>query len=273
MSSRLGTSAAALIVAFGLLGSVDAANAQGRGADGRFETRTSAHFTLHQDVDLDESGGFHGSRRFEQEVLGELERAHDALEQMLGLRPPRRLDVVVDDPGLFDQRFAALFRFRAAGFYSGVIRVRGDTQLTVDLARTLHHELVHAAFDAVAPSLILPAWINEGTAEWFEARAAGKRGVSQREHAALRYWAANGALLPLATLSQPSFSRMHAQHAQIAYVQSYAMLYHLVRSGGERSLPRFLDELLRSRDLGRALKRVYRMDLRELEAGFFGELR
>lgn len=249
------------------------AGAEGRGADGRFETRTSAHFTLHQDVDLDESGGFHGSRRFEQEVLGELERAYDALEQILGLRPPRRLDVVVDDAGLFDQRFAPLFRFRAAGFYSGVIRVRGDTQLTVGLARVLHHELVHAAFDAVAPSLILPAWINEGTAEWFEARAAGKRGLSQRERAALEYWGANNVLLPLAALSQPSFSRMSAPQAPIAYVQSYAMLDYLARSGGERSLPRFLDELLRSRNLDRALKRVYRTDVRELEAGVLGELR
>jgi len=273
MASRSGPLAAALIVAFGLLGSADRASAQGRGADGRFETRTSAHFALHQDVDIDEYGGFHGSRRFEQEVLGELERAYDSLEQMLGMRPSRRLDIIIDDPGLFDQRFAALFRFRAAGFYSGVIRVRGDTQLTVDLARVLHHELVHAAFDAVAPSLILPAWINEGTAEWFEARAAGKRGLSQREHAALRYWAANGGLLTLAALSQPTFSRMSGPEAQVAYVQSYAMIDYLVRKGGERNLPRFLDELLRSRNLDRALKRVYRMDLRGLEAGLLGELR
>ncbi len=267
---RVGLAALTALVALGL---ATGATAQNRGADGRFDTRTSAHFTLHQDVDLDESGGFHGSRRFEQEVLGELERAYVALEQRLGLRPPRRLDVVVDDPGLFDQRFAALFRFRAAGFYSGVIRVRGDTGLTVDLARVLHHELVHAAFDAVAPTMTLPGWLNEGTAEWFEARAAGKRSLSQRERAALEYWGAHNALMPLAALSPPSFSRMSAPQAQVAYVQSYAMLDYLARSGGERNLPRFFDELLRSRDLGRALTRVYRLDPRELEAGVLGELR
>ena len=42
-------------------------------ADGRFEHRDSFHFTLFQDVDIDQSGGFYGSRRFEQQLLAELE--------------------------------------------------------------------------------------------------------------------------------------------------------------------------------------------------------
>ena len=50
------------------------------------------------------------------------------------------------------------------------------------------------------------------------------------------------------------------------------MIDYLVRSGGERSLPRFFDELIRSRDLNRALQRVYRVDVRELETRFLGEL-
>jgi hypothetical protein len=250
-----------------------AARAGSGGADGRFDTRSSAHFLLHQDVNLAESGGFYGSRRFEQEVLGELERAYASLDQILGLRPPRRLDVIIDDPGLFDQQFGPLFRFRAAGFYAGLIRVRGDVGLTDALARTLHHELVHAAYDAAAPSLVLPAWLNEGSAEWFEWRTAGKRGLSQYERAALVYWASQNALLPLDVLSQPTFARLPGDAARVAYIQSYGMVDFLMRKQGERSLPRFVDELLRSRDLSRALQRVYRLDLGELEARFIAELR
>jgi hypothetical protein len=246
--------------------------AQGRGADGRFETRTSAHFTLHQDVDIDESGGFYGSRRFEELVLDELERAYDSLDAWLGLRLPRRLDVVVDDPTLFDQQFAPLFRFRAAGFYSGIIRVRGDTRLSPDLARTLHHELLHAALDAAAPSLVLPAWVNEGSAEWFEGRSIGWRGLPDRGRAMLRQLYGQQALLPLDVLSLPNFARLDARSAPVAYLQSYGMIDYLVRSAGDRGLARFLDELLRTRDLGRALQRVYRMDLRTLEARFLAEL-
>ena len=269
---KSGWRALAALVAVWVGAAAPAADARGRGADGRFERRTSAHFTLHQDVDIDEAGGFNGSRRFEDEVLGELERAYDALEQATGLRPERRLDVVVDDPGLYDQQFAALFRFQSAGFYAGFIRVRGDTRLTAPLSRTLHHELFHAALDAVSPSVVYPAWVNEGVAEWFEYRTAGVRTMPVRGHEILAQLAAQNVLLPLQTLSLPNYARLDNDSAQLAYLQSYAMVDYLVRSAGERSLPRFLDELVRSRDVNRSLQRVYRVDVRELEAGFLGEL-
>ena len=255
------------------VGAAPPVDASGRGADGRFERRTSAHFTLHQDVDIDETGGFHGSRRFEDEVLGELERAYDSLEQATGLRPARRLDVVVDDPGLYDQQFAALFRFQSAGFYAGFIRVRGDTRLTAPLSRTLHHELFHAALDAVSPSVVYPAWVNEGIAEWFEFRTAGVRTMPARGHEILAGLSARNGLMPLQTLSQPNYVRLGNDAAQVAYLQSYAMIDYLVRSGGERNLPRFIDELVRSRDPNRALQRVYRMDVRGLEEAFLAEYR
>ena len=82
------------------------AGAADRGADGRFEKRTSSNFVLYQDVDIDESGGFRGSRRFEQEILDELESAHDRLGAMLGLRPSRPIEVVIYDPGVFDASFS-----------------------------------------------------------------------------------------------------------------------------------------------------------------------
>ena len=251
-----------------------AGQAGDRGADGNFETRTSSHFVLHQDVDIDQSGGFHGSRRFEQQVLANLESAYEALDRLLGLRPKRKLDVVIYDAGLFDYEFGGLFRFQAAGFYAGIIRIRGATQLSVRLQRVLHHEFVHAALDAEAPSLVLPAWINEGGAEWFEARAAlGKRGLSEPEWNALRRWSKSGSLFSLSQLSVPAFSRMGSEHAQIAYLQSYAIIDWLARTWGERSLRRFYREIIRSRNLARSLKRVYRLDLRELEKRFFAQLR
>jgi hypothetical protein len=248
-----------------------AAQARDRGADGRFDRRESSHFVLLQDVDIDQSGGFHGSRRFEQQVLASLESAYESLDRLLGLRPERKLDVVVYDPGLFDRQFARLFRFQAAGFYAGIIRVRGATDLSVPLQRVLHHELVHAALDAEAPTLVLPAWVNEGGAEWFEARALGKRGLSSQEWAALRHWYGAGALLSLAQLSVPAFSRMGGEQAQVAYVQSYAIVEWLARTWGERSLRRFYRELVRSHDLERCLQRVYRLDTRRLEQQFFAQ--
>lgn len=243
-----------------------------RGADGTFDKRTSAHFALYQDVDIDEAGGFHGSRRFEQEVLSELERAFDRLDRLLELRPERRIDVVIYDPAAFDQQFRGFFRFQAAGFYHGVIRVRGATALSVELSRVLHHELVHAALDAAAPSLIFPGWVNEGGAEWFEARALGKRSLTGGERAALARLSQQGALLPIVSLNVQSFGGMDGQAAQVAYLQSYALIDYLARTFGERKLPQFYAELIRSRNLDRALERAYRIDARTLEARFLAEI-
>ncbi len=255
------------LAAIGLAG-----NAEARGADGTFDKRTSSHFILYQDVAIDEASGLRGSRRFEQLVLSELETAYDRLRAQLGLVPPRPLDVVIYDPEVFDRQFAGLFRFPAAGFYGGVICVRGDTVLGVELSRVLHHELVHAALDAVMPSTQLPAWLNEGLAEWFEARAAGKRLLTARELAVLSHFQQRSALFSLAQLSTPSFSGYAPDAAALAYLQSYGMLEFLSHVSGERALRVFVEEIVRTRNLPRALQRAFRADLPELEAGFQAEL-
>jgi len=238
------------------------------GADGRFERRDSFHFTLFQDVDLDESGGLRGSRHFEQQVLNRLEGAYDLLDSLLSLRPERKIEVYVWDAQIFDARFAGLFRFPAAGFYGGAIHIRGEEQVTGRLVRVLHHELVHAAFDAEAPRLSLPAWMNEGVAEWFEARAMGKRGLSKGEQNALANAVRQGALFSLADLSAPSFQAFAPKAAGLAYLQSYAFIDYLVQAHGERDLVQFNSAVIRSRSLERAARRAYRQDLESLERGF-----
>lgn len=248
------------------------ASARGGGADGEFEKRESSHFVLFQDVDIDETGGLRGSRRFEQDVLESLERGYDALDRYLGLRPPRKIEVVVYDPAIFDQQFAGLFRFAAAGFYSGIIRVRGGERLDQHLSRVLHHELVHAAFDAAAPSMLFPGWFNEGLAEWFEARTHGKRLLSAGELSALERSAQAGQLISFQTLGSESFGRMSPSVAHLAYLESYGLMEYLSRHYGERSLREFSLELMRTGDMQRALRRAFRVDLVSLEAAFFGEL-
>ena len=246
--------------------------ARDRGADGTFERRSSPHFDLYQDVDIDDVGGLYGSRRFEQQVLDTLERAYDALDRFLGLRPSRKIQVVVYDPAIFERQFSGLFRFSAAGFYAGEISVRGATKVHVGLVRVLHHELVHAALDAAAPSAFFPGWLNEGLAEWFEARALGKRHLYGRELELLSHAQRTGELYPLSYLSGRSFARLGPDSARLAYLQSYAMVEFLVRRYGERSLRDFCRDLVHRRDLDRALRRAYRADLAELEARFVAEL-
>jgi hypothetical protein len=239
-----------------------------RGADGNFEKRTSSHFVLYQDVDIDRTSGLRGSRNFENQVLDTLESAYDQLDRYLSLRPRRRIDVVIYDPQIFDAQFAGLFRFAAAGFYSGTIHVRGDVRVHQSLVGTLHHELAHAAFDAEAPSLGLPAWFNEGIAEWFEARAVGKRQLSVGQYRALSRTAASGGMFSLAQLSAGSFGGFGPDAAHLAYLQSYAFIDFLSHEYGERSLRELCATLLRKRNLSRAFETTYHRGLSELEAGF-----
>jgi hypothetical protein len=245
----------------------------GRGADGHYEKRESSHFVLLQDVDIDQSAGLRGSRRFEQQVLETLERAYDLLEAQLGMRPRRPITVVIHDPEIFDTTFAGLFRFPAAGFYGGTIHIRGDTVVSQQLVRVLHHELVHAAFDAVAPSLVLPAWFNEGVAEWFEARSVGKRQLVVWERQALSQLASSNGLYGLEAMSAPSFAGFDSRAARVAYLESYGFFEFLTRREDERRLRDLCRELQRTDDLDRAFRRSYRAEASELHAEYLSDLR
>ena len=260
-------SGAAAVLLFSMV-----SQARDRGADGEFEERHSSHFVLYQDVDIDQSSGFHGSRRFEQRVLEVLESAYDRLDRQVGLRPAQPITVIVYDPEIYDDRFFGLFRFSAAGFYSGQIHVRGDVSLSPSLERVLHHELVHAAFDQAMQSAYLPAWFNEGTAEWFEARSAGKRRLSVQERSFLHRASEQGALFSFEQLSAPNFAGFGPGSARIAYLESYGFIAYLAHHHSERRVRDWIREAVRSRDLDRATRRTFRADLARLEERYLREL-
>ena len=176
------------------------------------------------------------------------------------------------DPLLFDRQFAGSFRFPTAGFFNGIIRVRGGDRFTWQLSRILHHELVHAALHMVTPSAIYPGWLNEGLAEWFEARSHEKAHLDSRELMALVRARDEGRLFSFQQLAAPSFVRMYTEEARIAYLQSYGMIEYLARRKGERVLREFCREVVRTGNLDRSMRRVYRADLDDLEAAFISDL-
>jgi len=256
-----------------MIGFVSPSDARDRGADGKFSKRESSHFVLFQDVAIDESGGLRGSRNFEDQVLGVLESAYESVDVLLGMRPRRAITVTVWDPAVFDSNFAGLFRFPAAGFYGDSIHIRGGTVVTQQLVRVLHHELVHASFHSEAPSLVLPAWFNEGVSEWFEARATGQRGVSPQRWGYLQQQARKGGLFTFAQLSQRSFAGFSGNSAGAAYLQSYAFIDYLARTYGDRRVRDLVREQLRTLDLERSFSKTFRKPLDRLEKDWQAELK
>ena len=85
--------------------------------------------------------------------------------------------------------------------------------MTIQLSQTLHHELVHAAFAAVAPSLVLPAWFNEGMAKWYEQRVFSKRRLSRGQLQYLARARHQGALFPISALSSPKVARTQVRES------------------------------------------------------------
>lgn len=246
--------------------------ASGAGADGRFERRSSDHFILYQDVAIERRTGWRGSDQFEREVLASLESAYDALRDLLGVEPRRRLYVTIYDPAVFDAQFGRLAAFPVAGFYQGSIRVRGGERLTAELARVLRHEYLHAALDAAAPSLVLPALVNEGLAEWFARRSLGLPILHANELALLSNAVTGGGWIPLPTLLVSSFAHLEARDARLAYLESGAFVEHLVRHHGERALLDFWRVLVRTARFEHALARAFGRDLPQIEAQMLREL-
>ena len=122
------------------------------------------------------------------------------------------------------------------------------------------------------PSYRPPAWINEGLAEWFEARAQGKRRLNHAEASTLSRAYGRGALFSLSSLSSPSFGHLGQNAAQIAYLEAYGMVDFLSKIRGEDSLREVCKELVRTHDLNRTIRRVFKVDLGQLEERFFDEL-
>ncbi len=243
------------------------ASARGEGADGEFGRRLSSHFELLQDVDLDQVTGREGSRHFEREVVGVLEEAYDRVDEMLHLSPRGRVPVYVYDPGIFQREFAAHLPFPVAGFYLDAIRVSGATEVNAYLVRVLNHEYVHAAFARTAPNARLPAWVNEGTAEWVAARSLGSFRPSPEQREVLHGASLEGRLFPLEDLSDHNFGRL-GPSAGFAYLQSYAMIEFLVDYRGEIAFRKFIARLLRGQRLESALRQHFGLRLDELQPSF-----
>jgi hypothetical protein len=250
-----------------------AADARDRGADGKWSTRRSSHFDLHQDVALDRYSGPAGSRAFELAVIESLEAAHDRVRDGIGVDPRVRVQVFVYDPGVFDGAFSERFGFSAAGFWDGAIHVRGGTQVDARLVATLAHEYTHAALATLAPAGSFPAWLNEGLAELFERETLGQSAPSAQELAFLRAAAADGSFIPLASLGGPSFAGLDEASARLAYLESYACVEELLHRYGRERVERLVEEVAKTRRIDRALARALRTDLGEVEAQLLARLR
>jgi len=127
----------------------------------------------------------------------------------LGEYPPDTIVAVL----YTEQQFRDVTRAPAwaGGQYDGRIRipVAGASQQPELFEKVLTHELAHAVVAGIAPSGV-PAWLNEGLAQYFDGTDVST---------AARRMRALGRSIPLKRL-EGSFGRLNAAEAQVAYDES-----------------------------------------------------
>jgi tetratricopeptide (TPR) repeat protein len=186
----------------------------------------------------------------------ELERAYQDYGELFGRFPVEegapKIEVVLYRRAEFRQ-LTGLGHW-AGGAFDGVVRIPVE-DLGAErraLIETARHELVHAYVAALGARSI-PAWLNEGLAQWLAPEAGGRALAVQRARALL----SDGELFPLADLQSTIAAWDDDSKIRRAYAQSLAFVAWLHDWYGER----LLFELVMGATEGKTVAETFRAKL------------
>jgi len=147
----------------------------------------------------------------------------------------------------------------ASGIYDGKIRVPFPSNPVAQqhVKATLYHEYTHAVVHDLTGNRC-PVWLNEGLAEYEEAK------IRSTSLGRLRTAARIKRLVPLAQLNA-GFKSSDAETATLAYEQSYSIVRFLVKKYGFYRVRRMLEHLGAGDDFESALHQETRLSLTQLE--------
>jgi tetratricopeptide (TPR) repeat protein len=146
-----------------------------------------------------------------------------------------------------------------AGLYDGKIRIPfpRSPAAQATLKSTLIHEYTHAIIHDITGDLC-PVWLNEGLAEFEEARKR-KPNLHLLEAAVSK-----GRLIPLSSLDS-AFQSRDAQVAGLAYQQSYSLVTYLDQKYRFFRIRRMLDHLSQGKSIEDAFQAELRLSSSQLE--------
>lgn len=135
---------------------------------------------------------------------------------------------------------------------------------------TIFHEFVHFIIDTNFGKSDIPAWFNEGLAEYYQTFEIDKDikvklGLPQGNHLLLLQ---QSELLPLETLFKISNYQLHQQgnHSRsVFYAQSWALIHYMVQTGKADGLNKFLNLSLKNKTQEAAFTEAFGMSYKEME--------
>lgn len=215
----------------------------------RFDRVGGAHFDLRYQDQIDRSAAF--------DLRAALDAARREVGRDFNYWPRRPIVVLIYS----EQGFAQVRRGPdwAAGVYDGKIRVPfpSNARAQESVKATLYHEYTHALVHDITHNKC-PVWLNEGIAEYQEAR---KR---KPYLAHLKTAVRDKQLIPLANLDA-AFKSRDADVAGLGYQQAYSLVTFLVKKYRFYRVRRALEAIGNDKTVEEAFDEEFRLSMPQLE--------
>jgi tetratricopeptide (TPR) repeat protein len=135
---------------------------------------------------------------------------------------------------------------------------------------TIFHEYVHFIVDTNFGKTDVPAWFNEGLAEYYqtfeiEKDQTAKLGLPQNNHLLLLDRTRMMPLADLLGISNYALQQNGNHSRSIFYAQSWALVHYLIQNGKTEGLGRFLSAVGAKTPADEAFRNAFNMDYAEME--------
>lgn len=193
-------------------------------------------------------------------VLRILEDAYGDIGRELSFYPDREVNVILYSGEQFREVTDA--PGWSGGIFDGKIRIPigGIEQETPGLRRLLYHEYTHAVIRFLSHRV--PAWLNEGLAQYFEGRDVG-----QHQKEALRNMVQKSGLPSLRTL-EGSFLGLGGAQAGYAYLISLSAVRYIVDQFGMYRVKMLIEEFSAGADTEKAVSNALLLSYEDFERGW-----
>jgi len=213
-----------------------------------FNTEATRHFTVQ----------YEGGERNEtgRRIIDILEDAYNHIGKGLSYYPDKEVTVILYSNQQF--RYVTNGPSWSSGIYDGKIRIsigglRGDEPA---LRKIIFHEYTHSLIYSITDRC--PTWLNEGLAQYFEGRDKDMARDVMKE------FYKRDAIVPLGLL-EGSFLRLDKNQAEVAYLQSLAVVSYMVERYGLYSIKELLVELSKGNPIDDSFRSVLYISYKEFE--------
>lgn len=209
---------------------------------------------------------------YEGKVESALEEAYEFVGETLHANRTQPTAVVLYTSEEYAFHFGGSELSRAAGFYSGKIRINGAEELTPEVKAVIVHEYVHAVLDELMHGgQHCPVWVNEGFATYVENLYRDRRGMPGADDAWAQELRATAAANRLPKLTELNRGFLQYPNPRLAYATAGRAIRILVEHYGMKTFVDLAREVS-TRPWGQAFPERMPTELSELDEEVRGEL-